>query len=89
LDARAIQVRLEKSQKRLRFARVKKYAKVVSLEKIGENDHNLSVTRYVDVFGEDAQVDVKQVWQELRTLESERLTVEEQLKTYLKELGYE
>jgi len=71
------------------FKDVKKYAKVVSLEKIRENDHNLSVTRYVDVFGQDEQVDIKQVWQELRNLEIGRMRIDDQLKTYLKELGYE
>jgi type I restriction enzyme M protein len=71
------------------FQDVKKYAKVVSPDKIRENDHNLSVTRYVDVFGEDIQIDVKQVWQELKNAETERLKIEERLKTYLKDLAYE
>jgi len=71
------------------FKDVKKYATVVSLENIIENDHNLSVTRYVDVFGEDKKVDVKEVWKELEDLENERMRVDERLKSYLKELGYE
>ena len=71
------------------FTDVKKYAKVVSLDKIRENEHNLSVTRYVDVFGEEEQVDVKQVLGELKSLETGRMEIEEQLKSYLKELGYE
>jgi type I restriction enzyme M protein len=71
------------------FKDVKKYAKVIFIDEIRKNDHNLSVTRYVDVFGEDEKVDVKQVWDILKNLETGRMKVEEQLKTYLKELGYE
>lgn len=71
------------------FKDVEKYAKVISLDKIKENDHNLSVTRYVDVFDEDEQVDVKQVWGEVKNLEDGRMKIEDQLKSYLKELGYE
>jgi len=70
-------------------ANVPKYAKVVSLDKIGENDHNLSVTRYVDVFEEETHVDISQVWRELRRLETERSQVDERLAGYVRELGYE
>jgi type I restriction enzyme M protein len=66
-----------------------KYATTVSLEKIRENDFNLSVTRYVDVFEEDAQVDISQTWQELKRLEDERQAVDAKLSAYLRELGYE
>lgn len=71
------------------FVDIPKYANVVSIERIRENDCNLSVTRYVDVFEEDEQVDVAKVWQELKILEDSRLATEEKLKTYLTELGYE
>jgi type I restriction enzyme M protein len=72
-----------------KFVDIPKYAKVVSSERIRENDCNLSVTRYVDVFEGDEQVDVAKVWQELKSLEDSRLATEEKLKTYLTELGYE
>jgi type I restriction enzyme M protein len=71
------------------FANVPKFAKAVPLAKIGENDYNLSVTRYVDAFEADEQVDVGQVWKELKRLESERHETENKLSSYLKELGYE
>ena len=68
---------------------VDKYAKVVPLEKIKENDYNLSVTRYVDIFEEEEPVDIPKVLKGLESLESERQGVESKLKGYLKELGYE
>ncbi len=70
-------------------AEVTKYAKVVSLDRIRENDYTLSVTRYVDAFEEDEAVDVSQVWQALKQTETERQVIEGRLASYLKELGYE
>ena len=71
------------------FTDIPKYAKVASLDEIRENDYNLSVTRYVDVFEEEEQVEIPEVLQELKNLDSERLMVEEKLKGYLGELGHE
>lgn len=70
------------------FKDVDKYAEVIPLEKIKENDYNLSVTRYVDIFEEEKPVDIPKVIKSLETLESERRGVESKLKVYLKELGY-
>jgi type I restriction enzyme M protein len=72
-----------------KFADIWKYAKVVGLETIKENDYNLSVTRYVDVFEEDEQVNVEKAWEELKTLEKSRVEIEGTLSGYLRELGYE
>ncbi len=71
------------------FRGVEKFAKVFTLEKIRENDCNLSITRYVDVFGEDERIDVSKVWQELKELEASLQVVDEKVMAYLKELGYE
>ena len=71
------------------FSDNQKYAAIVSKEKIRENDYNLSVTRYVEVFDEEEQIDVASVWQELKSLESSRQEIEGKLRGYLKELGYE
>jgi type I restriction enzyme M protein len=72
-----------------KFADVLKFSKVVGLDTIKENDYNLSVTRYVDAFEEDVEIDVSDAWKELKKLESERQTIESKLASYLKELGYE
>jgi len=71
------------------FKGVSKHAELVPVEKIRENDYNLSVTRYVDVFEEDEPIDVSQVWTGLKALESERHEIEQKLGSYLRELGYE
>ena len=71
------------------FNDIAKYAKVVALDKIKENDYNLSVTRYVSVFDKDETLDVNEVWQELKDLEAERQTIDGTVREYLRELGYE
>ncbi len=70
------------------FRDIDNYAKVVPLESIKTNDYDLSVTRYVDVFGEDEQVNIPMVLDELRIAERDRATVEQKLNRYLEELGY-
>jgi type I restriction enzyme M protein len=72
-----------------KFANSEKFSKVVSLDKMKENDYNLSVTRYVDVFEEDEQVDVDRAWKELKKLEAERQMIESKLASFLKDLGYD
>lgn len=69
------------------FRDIDKYAKVVPLESIRANDYNLSVSRYVDVFGEDKQVDIPLVLEELNSLEGARFEIEGKLKNYLKEIN--
>jgi type I restriction enzyme M protein len=71
------------------FADVPKYARVVPLEKVRENDYSLSVARYVDVFEEEEPMDVSQVWSEVKRLDSGRQTIESKLGSYLRELGYD
>ena len=69
------------------FKDVEKFARVVSREEVSKNDYNLSVARYVDIFGKEEKVDVEKVWQELSSLEKERQKVDEKVRTDLKELG--
>ena len=71
------------------FKDIEKYARVVELPEIQKNDFNLSVTRYVNVFEEEEPVDIAKVWQELKKLEEERKAIEEKVKGFMKELGYE
>jgi type I restriction enzyme M protein len=66
-----------------------KYAAVVPVDKIRQNDFNLSVTRYVDVFEQGEQIDISQAWQELKRLEEVRQAIDTELSAYLRELGYE
>jgi type I restriction enzyme M protein len=72
-----------------KFASTVKFSRVERLDKIREKDYNLSVQRYVDVFEEEEQVDVSQVWRELKQLESEMQQIGGRLSSHLKELGYD
>lgn len=71
------------------FKDIEKYSKLADLESIRANDYNLNVPRYADVLDDEEQVDVAKTWQELRRLESERQLVDQSVKNFLQELGYE
>lgn len=71
------------------FADVQKYARVVPLDEIRQNDYNLNISRYVDTSEEAEAVDIGAVIRELRQLEAERTELETKMYRYLKELGYE
>lgn len=68
---------------------VEKYARVVPLDEIRQNDCNLNISRYVDTSEEAEAVDIGAVIRELRELEAERAELEAKMYGYLKELGYE
>ena len=68
---------------------VAKYAKSVELKEIEENDWNLSVTRYVDIFDEPEEIDIPKVWAELKELEKQREATNQKLAGYMRELGVE
>jgi len=66
---------------------MEKYARVVSLEEIKENDYNLNITRYVDKSEEEEQIDLAAILQDIRELETNKSNIKEKLNGYLQELG--
>ena len=72
-----------------RYVDADKYSRVVEISEVKENDCNLSVTRYVDIFDRPDPVDIQQAWNNLKELEKQRRETTAKLETYLKELGYE
>lgn len=68
---------------------IEKYARVVDIKEIEENEFNLNVRRYIDSNEEQVQIDVKQVWNELQTLEKDREEIDKKVAGFIKELGYE
>ena len=72
-----------------KYEDVEKYARVVVVKEIEENDFNLNVRRYIDSNEEQEVIDVKKVWQELKTLESERDEINKKVSGFIKELGYD
>ena len=71
------------------FKSVEKYAEVVDLKTIEENDFNLNISRYVDTTEEEEEVDIELVLQEIRELKMNMVDGEEKLNGYLEELGFD
>ena len=67
---------------------IERYARVVDLEEIEENDFNLNVRRYVDNSEEEEEIDVPAVYKELVNLEKEREKIDKKVEGYLRELKY-
>ena len=55
---------------------VEKYARVVPLSEIEQNDWNLNISRYVDTSEEEERIDVAEAVRKLRELERERAAAE-------------
>lgn len=66
---------------------VDKFAHVASFDEIAENDFNLNITRYVDTFVEEAEIDIAANLAELEKLNPELQKLESQMNDYLKQLG--
>ena len=69
------------------YRSIEKYCRPVSLDEIRTNDHNLNITRYIDITEEEEPIDVQGVLNQLKKLKEERSGVEEEMNRYLKELG--
>lgn len=66
---------------------VEKFAHLATQEEIKENDFNLNITRYVDTFEEEPEVDIQATLAEIEKLNPELERLERQMNVYLKELG--
>ena len=71
------------------YADVEKYARVVALAEIEQNDWNLNISRYVDTSDEEERIDVGEAVRKLREVEQERVAAEATMNRYLVELGYD
>ena len=71
------------------YTDVDKYARVVPLPEIEQNDWNLNITRYVDTSEEQERIDVAEAVKTLRELERERTAAEATMNRYLAQLGYD
>ena len=66
---------------------VEKLAHVASPSEVIENDYNLNITRYVDTFEEEEEIDISATIKAIEDLNPELEKLEAQMKHYLKELG--
>jgi type I restriction enzyme M protein len=69
------------------YRTIEKYCRPVSLDEIRTNDHNLNITRYIDITEEEEPIDVQDVLNQLKELKEGRSGVEEKMNRFLKELG--
>ena len=67
---------------------VDKYSHLASVKEIKENQFNLNISRYVDTFEEEEEVDIIAVQSEIENLESKLAQTRKEMKKYLEELGY-
>lgn len=70
------------------FETIDKYSTRVTIEEIQENEFNLNIPRYVDIFEEEEPVDIEKTQQEIVELEKQLADVRSEMNTYLEELGY-
>lgn len=63
---------------------MEKYATVVAIETIRENDFNLNIPRYVDTFEEEEEIDIEAVQAEIEQLETELAEVRAKMSELLK-----
>ncbi|EIW9274837.1 TPA: type I restriction-modification system subunit M [Klebsiella aerogenes] len=67
---------------------VEKYAHLVSLQEIRNNDYNLNISRYVDTFEEEEEIDLMMALAERDQLKEQWAKLEMEMAKYLEELGY-
>ncbi len=65
---------------------IDKLSRLVQPEEIKENDYNLNITRYVDTFEEEEEIDIAANLKGLAELEPELDRLEKEMEGYLKEL---
>ncbi len=66
---------------------IEKYAKVVSIENIKDNDYNLNIPRYVDTFEAEEQIDLDAVATKLKALNIAGLDADKTIASFCDELG--
>jgi type I restriction enzyme M protein len=71
-----------------KYEDVDKYCHIAEIDELNENDYNLNVPRYVDISEEEQEVDIQDAIDRLKKLEKERVGLEIQVNSNLKELGF-
>jgi len=64
-----------------------KFCRVVQPDDIKENDYNLNITRYVDTFEEEEEVDIEANLEEMAEIDAELTKLEKKMAGHLKALG--
>jgi type I restriction enzyme M protein len=64
-----------------------KYSYVATLDEIAENDYNLNISRYVDTFEEEVEIDLNEVAERLINLNNDLEDVNNEIVDFCNELG--
>ena len=67
---------------------IEKFARKVQPEEIAENDFNLNITRYVDTFEEEEEIDIEANLNELKDINKEIEELEKEMQEHLNKLGF-
>jgi type I restriction enzyme M protein len=70
------------------YSDIEKYARVVPLSEIEENDFALNIKQYIDSSDEKEVYDVKKIRAEIKVLKKELAYVDSKFEKYLDELNY-
>jgi type I restriction enzyme M protein len=70
------------------FVPVERYARPVPLDEVRGNDHNLNISRYVDIAEPEPEIDVQQAIAELTKARAARDEAESRMLNHLQQLGY-
>jgi len=84
MEAKHIQKILDAVEKR---KAIDKFCRPVKIKEITKNDYNLNITRYVDTFEEEEEIDIEANLKELQSIDAELINVEKEMKKHLKKLG--
>jgi type I restriction enzyme M protein len=68
---------------------VEKYSHRASLDEIRENEYNLNIPRYIDIFEREPEIDINSISNELKKLNEELEVVEKTISDYCNELSIE
>jgi len=71
-----------------RRATVERYSYLATREEIVANDCNLNISRYVDTFEEEEEIDIAKLQHEITILDSDLTEKSKEIVTYLRELGF-
>lgn len=66
---------------------IEKYSHKATLDEIKENEFNLNIPRYVDTFEEEEPIDLDEVADEIKKIDSEMFDIDKKIADFCKELG--
>lgn len=70
------------------YEAIDKYAHVVDIKEIEENEYNLNVRQYIDSSEVEEIIDVKKVRQEIKLIKKELIDIDNKVEKFLEELNY-